>query len=534
MGEATLDTQILSAVTTGQAVLFLGAGFNLAEHPTSGQRDKGGLRDHLVADFGSALRDATLDIGKLGMEDLVLCLETRGSVGRRAIEDSIRRFLGESDALVQLEVFSLLRTLYDRRPDLFDTIITTNWDTGVETTLAGVSGLSVSVISDDLHPPAFQRDNVTLFKIHGDIARQDSRLVISSADFDLFERSHSLTVERLRAILSSRYLLVLGYSAKDDNFRRLLRHLKFDLGQQFRGGWILTPSLAEREELWTSQVGLRHIPCTGQQFLEQLIGYATTDPLGHAGRRPRKGSSSPKRVRFTRSEELDSIALELKEKYKLRSVWLVEPRSWSSADANARVDYTFSYALENLGRQARSLSLSTGRTVERALEQLDTSWFRNPIDLFSTVVVLNAVGDFRDPSSMVDSAATLFGVGRSTSHVVRVCGIDESEYDIDLEPLEALARALISKACSADAIISSVRPFDWLGREGDDSETARGRTQPYHLLFPGSAKRIRAAFEEAGVVAISHMIPLNEAGDDVYPLCYRPWVRRLRGSSVLR
>lgn len=508
-----VDEQILIDVAMGRAVLFLGAGFALAPLPEEGERDKGGLRAHLLKEFDAAVEGATLDLHSMAMEDIVLYLETRAGVGRPLIEQSLRRFLGHSKDLQRLESFTLLRTLFERRRDVFDTIITTNWDSGVETALDGLANIQLVAVSDEHHALPSEREATLLLKIHGDVSPQGGPLVISSADFDLFEWVHPRTVERLRSILASRYLLVMGYSAQDENFRRIVRHVHYDLGERFQGGSIVSPHLADREKLWINEARFRHIPTTADQFLRELLRFCTTEAWGASSRTRRRLHQSAKGERLAQSPELEDLASELRRRFDLRHTWIVQPRTQRD-DTNARVDFALAYVIESLAAHAKSLALSTGMTVEYAVKQLDPAAFHRRLSLYSTVIVLNSSGDYRDPSAMVDVAAAVLGTRKARARVLRASGLDDLlEEGKRLSALTAIARRLLDQALDADVIVGSVRPGDWYGHDGS-SEVPRGRTLPFTDAFDASPSEVTQALTAAGVVGIHQMIPLTENGED--------------------
>jgi hypothetical protein len=515
MGPALqLDQQLLVDVAAGRAALFLGAGFALSPKNGGDRRDKRGLREHLLGDFQTVANEAPMNLAALSMEDIVLYLEARGGVARQAIEESIRRFLASSDVLRRLEAFTLLRTLFERQPTIFDTIVTTNWDTGLETTLSDLPAVQLAVLADERDPVPNDPNVTLLLKIHGDIGGRGGRLVISSADFDLFDWQHPLTVERLRSVLASRYLLVMGYSAQDENFRRIVRHVHYDLGDRFRGGWIVSPELADREKLWTSEVGFRHIATTADLLLRELLRFATTDGWGEASDGRRHVHGSAKRERLSESSELNALAEELCRRFHLRHTWVVDPRS-HRADANARVDFALACALESLAHSAQTLALATGKTLEYALQQLDPEAFTRKLELYSTVIVVNADGGYRDPSAMVDVAAAALGTERSCSHILRACGVDGTVgIDAGAATLTALAAELLGHAMRADVLVSSVRPVGWYGQEELDVAPV-GRTLPFTALFDRPPAEVARGFDAAGVVAVHQMIPLDHEGSDV-------------------
>lgn len=514
MTQTDYDGELLEAVAAGKSALFLGAGFSIAVG-TPRPRDKAGLKGFLIDAFRQSLGKVPYDLESMTMEDVVLYLESAAGVARPAIEDAIRRFLGTSSELVTLESFSLLRTLVERRPDLLDVIVTTNWDAGIETSLAGLP-LKINVVAMDTDTAAIERGQLTLFKIHGDITRASPNLVISSADFDLYEREHPLLIERLRSVLASRFIVLLGYSGRDDNFRRLLRYLSYDLHGQFRGGWIVCPELAPRESLWTSQVKLRHVASSAQDFLRAVLVYSTTDLWGSSPQGVRKrGQRSILVSTLTPEKKLDRIATKIRNLFGLRKVWVLQPRS-PSIDANQRIENALACLIEDASLNARSISLSTGRTVEYACDRLDMRHCRHIVALYSTIVLLNGTGAFRDPISVVDVMASKFPIGRCVAHGIRISGLDSENIAPEaMDILRTTAANLVEEAVHADLLVGSVRPPEWFGSESNRSHYVQGRTQPFNMLFRAAPRIVQKAFEDAGVVAVHQMIPLNQDGEDV-------------------
>lgn len=538
----TFDASLLEAIASRRVAIFLGAGFSLAEVAEQRkQRDKAGLKEVLYDAFRGSFQDTTLNVESLSMEDLVLFLESHASIRRSSIEDVIKRFLANSEELASMSSYMLLRQLVSRRPELLDMIITTNWDAGVELALDGA--VSYNVVTSDMDVSNVDRGGITIYKIHGDITRPNPGLVLSSADFDLFEREHPLILESLRGVLASRNLLVLGYSGQDDNFRRLLRHLNYDLHGKFKGGWIVAPRLADRERLWTRTCGLQFVPATSQALLREALRYATTDDWGSSPVVSDNKRHSGKLELLTRETTLDTLSTKIRKKFSLRDVWVVHPRA-PGLDANARVALAASCFLETKAAGAGSIAVSTGRTVEHAIQAIDADRFtKRPVDLYSTVLVLHSTGAFRDSSSLVDLLASRFNIGRSRSHIFRLGGLGDNRLaDSIREPIQELALSLVDAALNADIIFGSVRPWDWFGVDSNSTEALRGRTQPFDRLFKAADTARARAFRDLGVVAIHQMIPLDRDGNDVQPALaarlgdpqadvYRPSVEQLREAA---
>jgi hypothetical protein len=160
--------------------------------------------------------------------------------------------------------------------------------------------------------------------------------------------------------------------------------------------------------------------------------------------------------------------------------------------------------------------LGTGRTVEYAAQVLDTAGFSEKVGLYSTIVLVNGQGAFRDPTSIVDILGSRFPFDRCRLHLLRLSGLPTSaETETVFSSISRLATGLVDEALRSDIVVASVRPWDWYGMEAGLARGASGRTQPFNLLFSGDPVEVGRVFGEVGVVGIHQMIPLNEAGEDV-------------------
>src|ERR1051325_3610094 len=181
MTNPVIDTGVLDLVGKGETILFIGAGFSLI--PADKQsRDRKGLRDFLIDKYEVTLKQSHLNYTSLSMEDIVFHLRVQG-ISKRTIADTLRGFLASSEELATLQSFTQLRSLLTLRPNLFEAIITTNWDRGIEESLHSIPNLRVKRLVGDKDCLDYNPSNLSILKIHGDIEDSDS-IILSSQDFD--------------------------------------------------------------------------------------------------------------------------------------------------------------------------------------------------------------------------------------------------------------------------------------------------------------------------------------------------------------
>lgn len=509
MSELEIDQQLVDAIDKGRVVLFLGAGFGLAPS-TSGERetlDGRGLAAHVASAFQGSI-PAEIDAESWRLDDLVALLERRLSIARPAIEAVIRDHLRSSAELQTLESYVLLRRLLSARPDLFPHIVTTNWDHGIEASLDGLPNVSVrSVIADnDLFQPIGSANDLLVYKIHGDIERPDVRLIISRPDYDTYERERPLLVERLRGLFAQRQLVLLGYSAADENFRRLIRSLQFDLGDRFAGGCIVVPQLRDQDELWCSDANIRHIPATAQDFLKAVARRLCIVRLGATGRAP-VTVGHPRSEIFELDQGLKKLASEIRKIHNLKEVWV--SRTPAGSHPNKRLAETVLLFLADRCSEARSLTLGTGRTIESVAAELWPTMFTNTIRIRSSIVIAGDSLGYAEPARIVDSAVAQLGEGRALATTMRLPSIEDMD-PTGAAALSELADQYLQAALGADVILGSARPFDWFG-----GETLYGRTIPFDRQFRATRAQLESTMRELEVAAIHHMAVVNQAGEDV-------------------
>jgi len=82
---------------------------------------------------------------------------------------------------------------------------------------------------DKLHSPG--GFDVTLWRIHGDFEHPD-RLVITDEDYNRYYESHNAIWARMLVLFSGRALLLLGYSARDPDYKHIEKLLRSSISSR--------------------------------------------------------------------------------------------------------------------------------------------------------------------------------------------------------------------------------------------------------------------------------------------------------------
>jgi len=195
------------AIQDGDAALFIGAGMS---------RPAGFL------DWKNLLRECARELGlDIDQEhDLVAVAQyylNRRNRDRARLNRTLRSEFDKPGT------FSKNHEIIGRLP--ITTVWTTNFDKLLEKAYER-SGRQVDVKwKDSQIPLAVEEREVTLYKMHGDIASPDE-VIICKDDYERYARRHELFQNQLAADLVNKTMLFLGFSFTDPHLEYMLGHLR--------------------------------------------------------------------------------------------------------------------------------------------------------------------------------------------------------------------------------------------------------------------------------------------------------------------
>lgn len=133
---------------------------------------------------------------------------------------------------------------------LFTHIITTNFDALLEDAVKEQGRYPIVVVRDLQLPNISIPDRTIIYKLHGEISTPD-RIVITQRDYTRVPLTDGIRNE-LRAMLSTKGVVFVGYSLGDPDFLRQLDFCRGILGQAMLKSYAVVPG-AEKDVLFVKQ-----------------------------------------------------------------------------------------------------------------------------------------------------------------------------------------------------------------------------------------------------------------------------------------
>lgn len=202
---------ICDHLTERTATLFLGAGINAGVKSNSGQACP------LAADLSHWICNDLLSTSELDIALDEAVEIARYKLGEKALNDYLfDRFKEFRAGTAQLALIQLP----------WDVIYTTNFDLLVEEAATSKAiqpaGTIRVVLATTTDLSKFTESDILYYKLHGslDVANTPAgRLILTKADYRVYERHKKPLFRRLKADLLSRTFLFAGYSLSDPKFQ---------------------------------------------------------------------------------------------------------------------------------------------------------------------------------------------------------------------------------------------------------------------------------------------------------------------------
>ncbi|MEO7908321.1 MAG: toll/interleukin-1 receptor domain-containing protein, partial [Roseiflexaceae bacterium] len=208
-----IPDELVAAIASGNAVLFVGAGLSVGAGLPSWKQLIDPLAERLSLpdnQRGDLLKIAQFYETQRGRHALISYIKEQIDATNSAPTENHRR-------LTQLGI---------------RTWLTTNFDDLLEQTLRN-AGERVTKVVRDYDLPYAGAERLTLIKLHGDSAQPET-IVITGQDYNTYARRFPRVKEKLSGLLVDKTFLFIGYSISDPDFNQLLDDVAFDLQQHQR------------------------------------------------------------------------------------------------------------------------------------------------------------------------------------------------------------------------------------------------------------------------------------------------------------
>jgi hypothetical protein len=149
----------------------------------------------------------------------------------------------------------------------FKTIITTNYDTLIEST-----NKAIEVIRKSKDYPLASFKKQLLFKIHSDLSDTD-RIILTNSDYNnYFSNSNEQTIfwNAVKDKLASNHILFIGYSMDDPNLNVIINNIIAELGDSRKEMFFVAPSISKSKLSFLQRNGIEYIESTGEVLIREI------------------------------------------------------------------------------------------------------------------------------------------------------------------------------------------------------------------------------------------------------------------------
>jgi Domain of unknown function (DUF4062)/SIR2-like domain len=245
-----ISRSLLEVVKNRRAVLFAGAGISLP----AGLPSAAVFSEHLAQVLFAA--DPSYGVSPVGSAFAAIASDVEASTSRDYLVREVAKILNPPQGLQPT-------IAHKSAVQLFDVIITTNWD-GLFEEAATSQGLDFPVITKEIGDALPDR---AIIKLHGSVSETAS-LLLTEADILSMDKTRPRLWESARFLIANRPLVVIGTSLRDPSIVRLFTEARSEIP-----GFYVVPKFfhatAERLRAWN----LECIAADAESFLTSLADF---------------------------------------------------------------------------------------------------------------------------------------------------------------------------------------------------------------------------------------------------------------------
>lgn len=247
--------KIIDLVRHEDVVLWLGSGFSLYAGFPTGLKLAKALYDSLSSEEKESIGS------NLSLMDLAEQFVRLKGGSRVALNQILRKeFTKRPGSLKWHEMLSKIPHI--------KTIITTNYDQLIEQAYS--EGISTIIAQSDL---AYLGAKTELFKVHGDILHPNSMIITRTDYTDIFMKDipNNLIWSNIKARLSNKSLVFVGYDLEDENVKVILRRIDQALGTDRKEIFLIAPAFRQFKVQYLADFKIQYVDSKGEIFLEKLL-----------------------------------------------------------------------------------------------------------------------------------------------------------------------------------------------------------------------------------------------------------------------
>ncbi len=188
-------------------------------------------------------------------------------------DDIYNLYNGNNDYLIET-----LKKVFDKKPTSadthellakiphFKTIITTNYDTLIEST-----NYNIEVIRNSKDYANADLKKQLLFKIHGDLTYPEG-IILTNTDYNRYfskSQEHTVFWNAVKDKLASSHVLFIGYSMDDSNINVIIDKLINELGENRKEMFFVTPYVSAPKKAFLQRNNITVYRATGEELIKE-------------------------------------------------------------------------------------------------------------------------------------------------------------------------------------------------------------------------------------------------------------------------
>jgi len=523
--ETKIEKYLLESIRKRDCVLILGSAFN-TQSDTRGAflAQTLDLKEHFLKYFKDIFTEEMEQVKSWMSDQIAEEIQQRRS--REILYSCIKNFV-EALPREPLPVHRNLVKICVSDPQIFEAIITHNWDRLLEKAFDDSpleERIHYKVLSKDSDMKGYKHSLINILKLRGDIYTAAESMTITETDIDSYVQTHPLFVARLRCLLTTKTVILVGFNEEDFGLLHdgILRGLNAPLQ-----AYVVFPTEVKlpRKSQTLLRLNQPQIQANAEQFMREVYAFLNETAVGfpHNIRKNESIIGWYREFGYLCDENLSRLSDAIIEKWPhLKEAIVIDSETNESMFMKlGRFSARF---FENNVKDGQTVALSCGRTLEYLVESLRENYYTN-LRVFSTIVLFLDSFSKKPPMFLVEmlinkyKSENVTGVGY---HFPPLTKFKNSGFQVALVKQE-LKRVVKE----ADHIFLGIRGLDY-GLKADKEH--RSTLRFIDLVEERNRQQLQDELRKLGYIAIQAHNPLNADGESFFDFAPKDFLE----SKILR
>lgn len=504
---------LLESIRKRDCVLILGSAFNI-QNDTRGTllAQKLDLKEHFLKYFKDIFTEEMEQVKSWMSDQIAEEIQQRRS--REILYSCIKNFV-EALPREPLPAYRNLVKICVSDRQIFEAIVTHNWDRLLEKALDDSpleERIHYKVLSKESDMKGYKHSLINILKLRGDIYDAVESVVMTESDIDCYVQTHPLFVARLRCLLSTKTVILVGFNEED--FRLLHDGILRGLNTPLQA-YVVSPAEVKlpRKSQTLLVLNKPQIQANAEQFMREVYAFLNETAVGFSHNIRKNGSTIGWYHEFgylcdeNLSQFSDAIITQWPH---LKEVVVID----CETDENTfpRLGRFSARFFEDTVKDGQTVALSCGRTLEHLIQNLREDQYAN-LRVFSTIVLFLDSFCKKPPMFLVEMLINKYKSENVTGVGYHLPSLSKfKDPDSQIESVKQELRRVVR---NADHIFLGIRGLDY-GLKADKEH--RSTLRFIDLIEEKERQQLQDELRKLGYIAIQAHNPLNADGESFFDL----------------